>query len=501
MHKILDKQEGYSLQCLRYFARNKRSTSIDLQKMSEALDWNRRALAKNLDCLQDDIQKNDWGTHLNFTYNTSSITLEISPLFSIDFFATHYIETNIQFQFCHAIFNDEFVSFQDFTDNNFITKATMYRKLNRLKELLEAFEVSLDLTKHERLIGEEHQIRYFFYCLFTDAYHFLTDFAHNVDSNLLDDLLANIHAHTPLMPYSSLLKLRTFLAITISRIKQGFILDHSSPLPDISTVILTKTDVEAWVANTFSTVLGLTDEQVAAEVNGMHFMISTLNVYPLAYFENINFTPFNAASLFKVEAEQFINCYCDYFNKSLTATEYAHLQVNLIAINAHIKHVKGSEHNSRMQLNLKTVMERHPLTFETCASFFTYLEEQTHIVLNNASKVQYFLLLRDAIRFMHKPLRVCLLSKITDSQHVFLKTILQQSTQIPLQFIPYPDETVDLYISDFQVQHLEERYPNALFYFWSSMPEEQEWVYILDILHKTYHEKGVATLITTQKKG
>lgn len=91
----------------------------------------------------------------------------------------------------------------------------MYRKLNRFKKLLSAFDVSLDLTHSERLLGEEHQIRYFFYCLFTDAYHFLTDFAHNVNPTILDALLEKIHEYTPFMPYSSLLKLRTFLAITV----------------------------------------------------------------------------------------------------------------------------------------------------------------------------------------------------------------------------------------------------------------------------------------------
>lgn len=210
---------------------------------------------------------------------------------------------------------------------------------------------------------------------------------------------------------------------------------------------MTKKDDEAWISETFLDVLGLTTEQVAAEVNAMHFMISTLNVYPLAYSEDISYTPFNAADLFQDEAEQFINCYCDYFSKSLTATEYAHLQVNLIAINALSKHVKGSEHNSRMQLNIKTVVESHPLIYDTCNDFFTYLEKQTAISLTNTGKVQYFLLLRDAMRLMHPPLRVCLLSKITDSQHVFLKTILQQSTQVPLEFIAYPDETVDSYTS------------------------------------------------------
>lgn len=494
MHKMLDKQEGYSLQCLRYFSRHKRSTSIDMQKMAEDLEWNRRALAKNLDFLQDDIVAYDWSSYLTFTYNASTLTLNISALFSIDFFATHYIENNIQFHFCSAIFNDEFISFQDFTDTNFITKATMYRKLNRLKQLLSAFDITLDLTKNERFLGEEHQIRYFFYCLFTDAYHFLTDFAHNVNAHILDALLDQIHQHTPQMPYSSLLKLRTFLAITVSRIKQGYILDSSSPLPDISTAFLTKADIEDWVGVTFSDVLGLNAEQVKAEINAMHFMISALNVYPIEYFKNVNYIPSPANSLFQAEAEQFITHYCNFFNRSLTATEYAHLQINLIAINAHIKHVKGSEHNSRMQLNLKTVMERHPLIYSMCDEFFTYLEQQKNTKLTNASKVQYFLLLRDSIRLMHPPIRVCLLSKITDSQHVFLKTILQQSTQVPLEFVAYPDETVDLYISDFQVQHLEELYPQAQFYFWSSMPEELEWVYILEIIHRSYHEKGVSIL-------
>lgn len=105
-------------------------------------------------------------------------------------------------------------------------------------------------------------------------------------------------------------------------------------------------------------------------------------------------------------------------------------------------------------------------------------------------RIQYFMLLREPIRLMYPPIQICLLSKISDAQHVFLEKIISKSSQVAITFVPFPDESVDLYISDFKVNHLEERYTNAVFYYWSSIPEETEWVTLLDILHRTYHLKG-----------
>lgn len=149
---------------------------ISFQKMMEDLEWSRRTLIKNLDTLQDDIVANNWSDYLNFTYTAANIHLELSTLFSIDYFVTHYLVNNVQFEFCLEIFNDEFDSLQTFTEDNFLTKATMYRKLNRLKELLQDFDITIDLTKSERMLGDEHQIRYFYYCLFFRCVSFFDRF-------------------------------------------------------------------------------------------------------------------------------------------------------------------------------------------------------------------------------------------------------------------------------------------------------------------------------------
>ncbi|SPN75431.1 helix-turn-helix domain-containing protein [Brochothrix thermosphacta] len=489
MHKLLDKQEDYSLQCLRYFSKKRMTDDISFQKMMEDLEWSRRTLIKNLDTLQDDIVANNWSDYLNFTYTAANIHLELSSLFSIDYFVTHYLVNNVQFEFCLEIFNDEFDSLQTFTENNFLTKATMYRKLNRLKELLQDFDITIDLTKSERMLGDEHQIRYFYYCLFSDAFHFLTDFAHNVEPDVLTDLINKIHSLHPEMPYAHLLKMRTYLAVTLSRINQGYILDSTSPIPLIESIIILNKDIKIWIGDLLRKS-GLNEEQITAEINVLHFITTVLNIYPLEYFERVNIPIERYSSDFSRKSELFMKHFNDFFNQSLTASQYFYLLINLTAFNAREAYLKGSEHNSRMQINLQTVRESHPLIYSSCEAFFEYLEEQTGKVISNSMRIQYFMLLREPIRLMYQPIKICLLSKISDAQHVFLEKIISKSSQVAITFVPFPEESVDLYISDFKVNHLEKRYTNAVFYYWSSIPEETEWVTLLDILHRTYHLKG-----------
>lgn len=490
MHKILDKQERNTLLCLDYFSKERTLETHSIQTMIDELQWARRSLVKNIDFLQAEIIAQQWETYLTVHITATTIEVELSHLFSIDFFANHYIIQSVPFQFCLEIFNSEFESLKSFTEKNFLSKPTMYRKLNVLKKVLADFEITVDLADERRFIGEEHQIRYFFYCLFSDAYHYATRFTHSLDNEHLNPLMKELVVLHPRITYTSVLKIRTFIAITLTRIQHQHIIDASSSLPtDCDSIILPKKNIVTWFSDSLN-CYPLTTEQVDSELNALHFMLSTLNIYPMSYFETAHVPSFLYESEFTRDAETLLMYYCEFFNLALTTDEYSYLLSNLTAINRHMVHVKGSGHNSRIQLNLEILGKSHPYIYQACLAFYGYLEEKLTVTLSEPIKIQYFLLLRESLDRLYPPLTVCVLSKITDSQQAFLQKNIEKLSNVKLVFAQFPSATVDLYVVDFKIKHLETRYPDANFYYWSSIPSEVEWNLLMDSLKECYHQKS-----------
>ncbi|WP_408869031.1 helix-turn-helix domain-containing protein [Brochothrix campestris] len=490
MHKLLDKEERNTLTCLEYFSKERTLKTHNIQSMMDELQWTRRSLVKNIDFLQSEITAQQWENYLTLHLTATTIEVELSHLFSIDFFANHYIIQSVPFQFCLEIFNGDFESLKMFTEKNFLSKPTMYRKINVLKKVLADFEITVDLADERRFIGEEHQIRYFFYCLFSDAYPYTTVFTHSLDIELLNPLMEELIVLHPRMTYTSVLKIRTFIAITLTRIQQQHIIDAASSLPtDCDSIILPKKNITTWFSPSLQTY-HLTTDQVDSELNGLHFMLSTLNIYPMSYFETAHVPSFLYDSEFTRNAETLLMHYCAFFSLALTTNEYSYLLSNLTAINRHMLHVKGSQHNSRIQLNLEIIGKSHPYIYQACLAFYDYLEKKLTITLSEPIKIQYFLLLRESLDRLYPPLTVCVLSKITDAQQAFLKKNIKKLSSVKLVFAQFPDANVDLYIADFKIKQLEKRYPEADFHYWSSIPSEFEWNLLTETLKECYHQKA-----------
>lgn len=180
----------------------------------------------------------------------------------------------------------------------------------------------------------------------------------------------------PRMTYTSVLKIRTFIAITLTRIQQQHIIDAASSLPtDCDSIILPKKNITTWFSPSLQTY-HLTTDQVDSELNGLHFMLSTLNIYPMSYFETAHV---HLSSMILNSHATRRHCWCitvHFFSLALTTNEYSYLLSNLTAINRHMLHVKGSQHNSRIQLNLEIIGKSHPYIYQACLAFYDYLEKK-----------------------------------------------------------------------------------------------------------------------------
>ncbi|EUJ39560.1 helix-turn-helix domain-containing protein [Brochothrix campestris] len=485
MHKLLDNHDKNSLFCLRYFSEKKSLSKITIQDMLNDLQWERRKLLKILADLSETSKQNNWETYLTFKYVNNELHIELSDAFSLDFFLAYYLKNNVLFQFLIELFNDDFIDLQKFTEERFLAKGTFYRKMKRLKILLADFNLHIDLTKKERIIGEEHQIRYFFHCLFTEGYHFSLAFAHKVEHAPINAVLAFIKKIHPELPYSFSLKLRSYLAVTLTRITQGFYVPLQEDYPHaFSTTVAT--DILTQIQTLLLT--NLSPKQLRAETNFFYMSLLANNTYPLDYIKREKLPVQLFLEHVSQQTKRFINLYARFFKQPLAATEYFYLLINLTAIDTHTRLFKGSTNHFRMDFNVSLLKKNYPLLYSMCDNFYNFLQKENSRTLSDTMKINYFFLLRELIDTTERSVNICLLSKVNSLQYATLKKKIQRLSQVDLSFINHPSAEVDFYIADFKLSALEDAYPDAVFHYWPSLPDEAEQFRLVQRLNQLYRQ-------------
>ncbi|ALS37122.1 hypothetical protein ABID30_002974 [Enterococcus rotai] len=120
-------------------------------------------LNEYLSFLQSFLEENQVNEQVEITLNGENISLKKEPTFPLKKVVVLFLEKSIKFQMVNQLFSKGELTCDYFQLNYAISSATYYRKITELNDLLKEFRLQI---KRGKLIGEEKQIRYFFFCFF-----------------------------------------------------------------------------------------------------------------------------------------------------------------------------------------------------------------------------------------------------------------------------------------------------------------------------------------------
>lgn len=134
-------------------------------------------LAEKLDCsvrvLKDDV------THFihlfdEFTIERSNqgIRLVINKDTGLKFFYKHTFERSVHFRILETLFIEQGILIKDLVDRLFISTSTIYRLIEQINHVLADFDFQIGLNP-TRIVGNEQNIRTFFYNYFAEKYTYL----------------------------------------------------------------------------------------------------------------------------------------------------------------------------------------------------------------------------------------------------------------------------------------------------------------------------------------
>lgn len=156
---LLEKKEAKQLMLLKHLLLKDSMSRIST--LAKELDITKSSLETYI---ADLVWINDEYKGLaTLTYDGYLVSLELAPSFSLEMIELNLYKQSIKYQIMNYLYHHFDYSTAALTTRIGISESTLFRKIKELNILLKEFRLTIWQGK---LIGEESQIRYFYYCFY-----------------------------------------------------------------------------------------------------------------------------------------------------------------------------------------------------------------------------------------------------------------------------------------------------------------------------------------------
>lgn len=485
MKILLDTNYIPYLKLLNHLYRNSPTGSI--RYFSTELNLERRTIIKTIENLMLDITENNWQDMLTLEFQEGELTATIGPLFSLDVFYSHYMSLSFSVELALYIFKNPTATIEEILDYFYISQATFYRRLPPLKQVLADFNLELNFAnKQATLLGEEKQIRYFYFILFWENLHSFPanlDCLNTKDKKNLETFYAHYQISIPLTEITEI-----HIEIALFRLYQGFTLTEF-PLYLLPLIYCSRIDFyEHFIP--FFQPLNLSENQLTIELGLLYFSFVTATIYSPTIAKNIPLYEIPWTFPTVPHIHKWVNYYIAFFKAPLSNEEYVYLLLNLYLIQLKFEVWTGGS----LSVGINTVEEilhyDNPYILIQTNLFFDFLNQQEkEYFLTPFQKMSYTLLIRRLIATSKPALNILICSKVGQEQNDWLAHFVLKISTIPVHIHSAWQPNLDLIITDHALSA--SLIPDNLdhYFMWSAFPKPLEWTQLLQRLEKLYYNK------------
>lgn len=141
---------------------------ISLKELEREIHVSLPTLQKELIALQMELTSYDNKAQL-LRDEQDFYELKLPNRFSVKDFLTHYLEQSLDYQLFLAVFSHKNISITKMMMSLQVSESSIFRRFKAINQLLAEFDVQI---KNKNIIGEEKQIRYFFFHFFWHSHSF-----------------------------------------------------------------------------------------------------------------------------------------------------------------------------------------------------------------------------------------------------------------------------------------------------------------------------------------
>lgn len=202
--------------------------------LSDRKTWDRKEICKIVRCSKKTLARDMKNLESSLPdkwklINTTEGILLDKPFDEnfIHLFSAFFSETYL-FRICYDIYDEKEMSLAMWCQENYVSPATVYRKLSPVDRYLKSIHLQLE-NKPLNLIGKESQIRFLYYDLFFNAYPahdlFFIDISWEIIDGFIEDVMRKLDIY-----FSPAAKIQyaAWIGLSLTRIKRGYPIDNRS---------------------------------------------------------------------------------------------------------------------------------------------------------------------------------------------------------------------------------------------------------------------------------
>lgn len=230
MNDLLQQNERRKLRLAEILIR--RGDWVKLKELTEELECSERILKYDLKSFKDNltdfkIESSHHGIRLIFSKNKGFKNI----------YENIYENSHI-FQLLELLFFDETLSIDDIAEQLFISSSTLYRVINHANQVVQQYNFQI-ATNPCKIVGDEENIRCFYYQFFFEKYSILTWPYNGQNDKMIEDLLYFFMTLTDFeadFAYYNIARL--ILLVNLARYQKGHFVHNEQNVVDIDTLLV-----------------------------------------------------------------------------------------------------------------------------------------------------------------------------------------------------------------------------------------------------------------------
>lgn len=495
MKALLNKEFTIRLDVLNNLSREPNNVT-SLSDYATKLSKDRRTIIKAIDALKNDI------THLGceqyitlVSIDESTVFVDIAPDFDANYFLLYYLEESVLFKLCIELFNGSFIDLQSFATQHFYSYSTVYRKTKELSQLLQQYDLILDLNTTTNIIGREQNIRFFFFTLFWESYKVLKWPFPTID---YDKLKKNLEESSPEIQQFLLKPNMVFMwfAVTVIRIANGFVITEEYDYTETTFPMLSKEKFLEILSNfskQYSSQNFLSQTNWHYEANFLYFTLLTSQVYPLKLISTLKLTNFVGLKMNTSNqiTEEWIKQFMAKFEISLNINEYFYLYYNLLSLHSRYLYLPGPVEIINIFNNTTYPTLDLFIDYDLVLAFLNDLFADPLIAPLKPQKDSlshfYLLLISELMDNKRPVLNVAIFSHSSVFQKNFFEAVLIKNLSFPINFVPFTSKELDFLITDVSLSTvLHKEIPTFV---WNPNIEHEKLNRLISYLNMIYTKK------------
>lgn len=452
-----------------------------ISDMAKSLNASDRTILKFIGELKHDLKEMEPEADI-IEREHKNFYLKTKDNFSIKTVERWYLEQSLTYKACDQIFYNTMGDIHAFAKKNYTSYASMYRRVNKIKPLLDQFKLQYTTQHMATFNGMEKQFRYFYYLFYWNScWGEVWPFS----SVTREQILELLKGEKESMPEQVLY----WLAISITRAKLGYVIEEDPTYESFTKHHHLFKSFSRLAEPLFKELTTLTEEQITLEIIFSFTVISCFEFYDKKNPQIsliMNFAQHHNQDLFVQTTIHWLETFTEFFSMEINAEEYGALFANLLYLHYYTQIFDGPTFLFKED-PFKIAFEQDPPNqVELMNRFYDQLAKKKALtkILKHRERLlgRYHGLLKRTINFKvdNQPIKIKVFSILEGNPSEYIiNQIKRISSHIQLC---NEGEHPDLIITDRLYMSIEKY--DAKVFVWSSVPKRNDFERLRDCIER-----------------